>query len=165
MTGTFIKAMMIGGAAAALAAGSPASAKDVIAVGELTCNIKGGSSFILQSTRELLCTFRVRPGDRGEVYEGLIKKFGLDIGVTHNATLAWTVLAPTDVPVYQGLLMGQYVGLAADASIGVGGGANVLIGGSNDAISLQPLSIQGQTGINAAVGVAEVELVPYHEDH
>jgi len=61
--------------------------------------------------------------------------------------------------------MGRYAGVAADASIGVGGGANILIGGSNDAISLQPLSIQGQTGINVALGVAEVELVPYHEDH
>ena len=165
MTGTFIKAILIGGAASALVAGSPASAKDVIAVGALTCSIKGGASSILGSTRELLCTFRVRPGDRGELYEGQIKKFGLDLGVTNNAALAWTVLAPADVPVYQGVLMGRYIGVAADASIGFGGGANVLIGGSNDAISLQPLSIQGETGVSAAVAVAEVELVPYHEDH
>jgi hypothetical protein len=61
--------------------------------------------------------------------------------------------------------MGQYVGVAADASVGVGGGANVLIGGSNGTISLQPLSVQGQTGLNAALAVAEVQLVPFHEDH
>lgn len=70
-----------------------------------------------------------------------------------------------DAPAYQGVLMGRYAGVAADASIGVGGGANVLIGGSNDAISLQPLSLQRQAGVSAALGVAEVELVPFHEDH
>ena len=163
MTGTFIKALMVAGAVTAMAAVSPANAIDAVAVGELTCSVKG--VFIFGSTRELLCTFRVRPEDQGELYEGVIKKFGLDAGITNNAILAWTVLAPADVPVYQGVLMGRYAGVAADASIGVGGGANVLIGGSNDAISLQPLSIQGQTGINVALGVAEVELVPYHEDH
>ena len=74
------------------------------------------------------------------------------------------VLAPTELPVNEGALMGQYVGVAADASVGVGG-ANVLIGGSNGTISLQPLSVQGQTGLNAALLVAEVQLVPFHEDH
>jgi hypothetical protein len=79
--------------------------------------------------------------------------------------MTWVVLAPTDLPVNQGVLMGQYVGVAADASLGVGGGANLLIGGSNNTVSLQPISVQGQTGLNAALGVAEVELVPFHEDH
>jgi Protein of unknown function (DUF992) len=53
--------------------------------------------------------------------------------------------------------------VAADASAGVGGGANVLVGGSNSSISLQPLSVQGQTGLNAAVAIAEVELHPVYE--
>jgi hypothetical protein len=165
MTATFRTAMMIAGVAAAAAGASPAGAKDTVAVGQLTCSIKGGSSFILGSTRELLCTFRVRPEDQGELYEGVIKKFGLDVGKANNTILAWTVLAPADVPAYQGVLMGRYAGVAADASIGVGGGANVLIGGSNDAISLQPVSLQRQAGVSAALGVAEVELVPFHEDH
>lgn len=165
MTRISIKAMTIGGAAIAMIAVSPASARNTVAIGELTCSIKGGVSYLLGSTRELLCTFRARPGDQGELYEGVIKKVGLDVGVTADAFLAWTVLAPADVPVYQGVLMGRYAGIAADASLGVGGGANVLIGGSHDAISLQPVSLQGQLGINAALGVAEVELVPYHEDH
>ena len=38
------------------------------------------------------------------------------------------------------------------------GNANVLVGGSNSSISLQPLSLQGQTGLNLAVGVAALEL-------
>ena len=37
-------------------------------------------------------------------------------------------------------------------------GANVLVGGSDNHISLQPLSIQGMTGLNAAAGIAGLTL-------
>ncbi len=165
MTGTLIKAAMIAGLASAMAAVSPAGANETVAVGHLDCGIRGGVSFIFGSTRELRCVFRSRLNTEGELYEGQIKKYGLDIGMTNNARLTWLVMAPTDLPVSEGALMGHYVGVAADASVGVGGGANVLVGGSNNTISLQPLSVQGQTGLNAALAVAEVELVPFHEDH
>ena len=36
---------------------------------------------------------------------------------------------------------------------------HVLVGGNNRTVSLQPLSVQGQVGINLAVGVTEMELV------
>jgi len=124
--------------------------------------VKGGTSFIVGSTRELRCVFRTGPNDPGERYEGRIEKFGLDIGVTDTTLLGWTVFAPTR-GVEAGALAGRYAGVAADAAIGVGGGANVLIGGSGNAISLQPVSIQGQTGFNAAVAVATVELAPVYE--
>jgi hypothetical protein len=58
------------------------------------------------------------------------------------------------------VLAGSYVGASAEASAGVGAGANLLVGGSNDTISLQPLSVQGQTGINAALAVSELVLDP-----
>jgi Protein of unknown function (DUF992) len=48
--------------------------------------------------------------------------------------------------------------VTAGAAVGVGGNANVLVGGSNSSIALQPLSLQGQTGLNLAVGVAALEL-------
>lgn len=165
MTGTLIKAAMIAGLASAIAAISPAAADESVAVGHLDCGIKGGVSFIFGSTKELRCVFRSRLNTEGELYEGQIKKYGLDLGMTNNARLTWVVLAPTDLPVNEGALMGQYYGVAADASVGLGGGANVLMGGSNNTISLQPLSVQGQTGLNAALAVAQVELVPFHEDH
>ncbi len=165
MTGTFVKAVIIAGVAGAMAAASSARAGETLAIGHLDCGIKGGISFAFQSTRELRCVFRPRLSTDGELYEGQIKKYGLDIGVTDNARMTWVVLAPTELPINQGALMGQYIGVAADASVGVGGGANMLIGGSNGTISLQPLSVQEQTGLNAALAVAEVELVPFHEDH
>ena len=49
-----------------------------------------------------------------------------------------------------------------DHPVGVGVGANALFGGSNSTISLQPLSVQGQTGLSAAAGVAGMDLEPAH---
>lgn len=50
------------------------------------------------------------------------------------------------------------MGASGSASFGLGLGANVLIGGSNRTISLQPLSVEGQVGVNLAVGVARLSL-------
>jgi hypothetical protein len=47
-------------------------------------------------------------------------------------------------------LSGTYGGATASSTFGVGVGANVLVGGSNDTISLQPVSIEGGTGLNIA---------------
>jgi hypothetical protein len=33
------------------------------------------------------------------------------------------------------------------------------VGGSNESITLQPLSIQGQTGLNVAVGIGTMKLI------
>jgi hypothetical protein len=157
-----VKSMIFASAAFAAFAPLAATAQDSIAVGQLVCGVRGGASFIVGSTRELRCLFRASPADDGERYNGTIEKFGLDIGITNNALLTWTVLARTN-RVEAGALTGKYLGVAADASIGVGGGANVLVGGSNGTFSLQPVSVQGQTGLNAALAVASVELFPYEE--
>jgi hypothetical protein len=52
-----------------------------------------------------------------------------------------------------------YVGGSGDIALGVGVGANALIGGSNNSIALQPFSIEGQVGVNLALGVAALTLV------
>jgi hypothetical protein len=57
-------------------------------------------------------------------------------------------------------LAGNYVGASAQATVGAGLGANVLVGGSDRTVALQPLSVQGQTGLNVAAGVADLELRP-----
>jgi hypothetical protein len=87
----------------------------------------------------------------------MISKFGLDLGATTGARMVWIVYAPTAA--YQSL-GGTYAGATAEATFGAGLGANVLIGGSNNTIALQPLSIQGQSGLNLAVGVADLRLGP-----
>jgi hypothetical protein len=59
-----------------------------------------------------------------------------------------------------GALSGTYSGVGAQATAGAGLGANVLVGGTGNAFSLQPVSIQGQTGINVAAGVTTITLLP-----
>ena len=80
-----------------------------------------------------------------------------DIGYTKCGVLVWTVLAPTTSPA-PGSLNGSYGGATASATVGAGVGANVLVGGSGNSISLQPLSIEGNTGLNVAAGVAALTL-------
>ena len=59
---------------------------------------------------------------------------------------------------YAGMLSGTYVGASAEMSVAAGLGANVLVGGSNRSVALQPLSVQGQVGLNIAAGVSSLEL-------
>jgi hypothetical protein len=91
-----------------------------------------------------------------EYYTGSISKLGIDIGVTAGGVMVWLVFAPTNRPT--GALAGSYAGAAAEATIVAGIGANALLGGSNRTVALQPLSLQGQAGLNVAAGVAGLEL-------
>lgn len=130
-----------------------------VEIGSLTCRIDGGASFVFGSTRSLSCKFESARGGQPEYYDGEIKRFGLDLGVTGETVMGWAVFAPSrGMPDYA--LAGTYSGVAADASFGLGGGAKVLVGGSNDTISLQPISLQGQTGVNLALTVARLRLRP-----
>jgi hypothetical protein len=70
--------------------------------------------------------------------------------------MVWLVYAPTNRPA--GALAGSYGGATAEASVVAGVGANVLVGGSNRTVELQPVSLQGQAGLNVAAGVAGIEL-------
>jgi hypothetical protein len=142
-------------AALAAFASSGAQAQARIEVGVLTCTVRGGTGFIVGSTKELRCRFN-KPG-RDEFYHGTISKFGIDIGITQQSAIAWAVLAPTaNLP--PGSLNGSYGGISAEATVGLGVGANALVGGSNKNIILQPLSVQAQQGLNIAAGIAALQL-------
>jgi hypothetical protein len=96
------------------------------------------------------------PEDR---YIATIQKVGLDLGITQETALAWSVFAPT-AQLGPGDLSGNYAGAQGSASLGVGAGGNALVGGSNNSIALQPLSLQGQVGVNIAAGLESLELRP-----
>ena len=132
-----------------------AQAQNRTRAGVLTCNVSGGIGLIVGSQKSTVCTFNTRRG-RNERYVGFIRRFGLDVGVTRRGVLAWAVLSGGSVA--PGSLAGSYVGGAAEATVGAGLGANVLVGGSNRSIALQPLSVQGQAGLNLALGVVDLEL-------
>ena len=143
-------------AVGALALGSPAQAQ-VVKAGVLTCNVAGGFGFVFGSSRSVNCTFAPTGGGPPQQYVGSIDKFGVDIGFTRGGVLIWAVLAPTTSPA-PGALAGSYGGVTASATAVVGAGANLLVGGTGNAISLQPLSIEGTTGLNVAAGVAALTL-------
>lgn len=133
--------------------------KPGVELGMLECTISGGVGMILGSKKELSCSFR--PTDQKfapETYVGTVTKYGLDIGVTGKAVMQWLVLAPNDDIYAPGALAGNYVGASAEASAAVGAGANFLVGGSGQTFTLQPVSVQAQTGLNLAVGVTEFTL-------
>jgi hypothetical protein len=149
------------GAAAALIvslASAQAQQPDRVKVGVLEC--RGGASvgFIVGSVTHLGCVFRAdgMPEDR---YIATIRKVGVDLGITEESALAWGVYAPV-ARLGAGDLSGNYAGAQGSASVGVGLGGNVLIGGSANSIALQPLSVQGQVGLNVAAGLAALELRP-----
>ncbi len=145
--------------AAAIALAAPASAQPGRAkVGVLTCDISAGIGVIIASKKNVACTFTPASSGPSEIYTGSISKFGLDIGGTTGGRMVWTVYAASDAG--HGALAGDYVGASGEATIGVGLGANVLVGGSNRTIALQPVSLQGQTGLNVAVGVTGLTLQP-----
>lgn len=134
----------------------PVQAQDRIQAGSLTCDVSAGIGFIIGSQRSVNCTFQPSGPGPVEYYQGSISKLGVDIGVTAGGVMVWLVFAPTNRPI--GALSGTYVGGAAEATVIAGVGANALVGGSNRTVALQPLSVQGQAGLNIAAGVAGLDL-------
>jgi len=114
-----------------------------VQAGTLTCDISGGIGFIIGSQKALNCS-------------GMITKLGIDLGGTRSGVMVWAVYAPTSRTA--GFLAGTYGGASAEVTVGAGVGANILVGGSSRTVELQPFTVQQQTGINIAAGVAEIEL-------
>lgn len=141
--------------ALALAA-SAANAGAGIKIGLLTCDIDGGVGFVIGSSKAVDCVYKPASGGASEHYEGSIGKLGVDIGITGQSVVAWAVFAPGKVK--RGALQGSYEGVSAEATVVGGVGANVLVGGFDKGINLQPVSIQAQTGLNVAAGVAGLRL-------
>ena len=154
-----LSAIAVVAMAAALALPIPASAQaNRTKVGTLSCDISGGIGLIITSKKDLTCMFTPsQPGPR-EVYVGSITKFGLDLGATAGGEMVWAVYAPSTRKF--GALAGNYGGATAEATVGAGLGANVLVGGSDRTVALQPVSVQGQAGLNVAAGVADLRLRP-----
>lgn len=145
-------------AVALIASLASAGAQERLQVGVLECVGGPNLGYVFGSATQLECVFQ-SGGRRPEPYVALVQRIGLDLGFTQNTGLAWAVYAPTR-RLGRGDLSGSYGGVGANASFGVGVGGNLLVGGSNNAFALQPLSLQGQTGLNATAGIVDVQLRP-----
>jgi hypothetical protein len=151
-----IVAALVGAAAVAVAATIPADAQpNRVQVGTLACSISAGVGLVVASQRNVSCNFQP-DGGPPEAYTGTLTRVGVDVGFTTGGAMVWGVFAGTNR--YAGMLSGTYAGATAEATIAAGLGANVLVGGSNRSVALQPLSVQGQVGLNVAAGVGALEL-------
>ena len=144
---------------ALVASFASANALPPVRAGILQCEGGQNVGFVVGSVTSLECMFQSE-GRRPEPYLATVRRFGLDLGVTEQTRFSWAVNAPTG-RVGHGDLAGNYGGVGANASVGVGGGGNFLVGGPANSYALQPLSVQGQTGLNVAAGIADIELQPF----
>ncbi len=147
---------LAGLALAASVATANAQQPGQVQVGVLECRGGQNVGFVLGSNAHLNCVFQ-SAGGRAEGYVANIRRFGIDLGFTDNTTVQWAIYAPT-TRVPRGGLAGQYGGVGTNASVGVGFGGNFLVGGPNNLYGLQPVSVQGQVGLNVASGIVQLQL-------
>jgi hypothetical protein len=151
-----IAGAVLGTAALATVLSTPADAqRDRVQVGSLECSLSSSIGLVVASQKNVACNYKP-DGGPPEAYVGTMTRIGLDVGITGGGAIIWAVFSGTNR--YAGMLAGTYVGASAEMSIAAGLGANVLVGGSNRSVALQPLSVQGQVGLNIAAGVSSLEL-------
>lgn len=154
-----IRAFAISAAIAAMGTlGSYPAPAETTQAGRLSCDVSSGVGMFLMQKQTMRCMFIPINGGPPEPYYGRIDEFGIALGVVGQGHLIWGVIAPS-AGIPQGALSGTYVGVGAEASAGAGVGANVLVGGTGRAFSLQPVSVEGQTGLNIAGGITTVTLM------
>ena len=151
------KLLMTALVAASVLAPLSAHAAERTRLGTLSCTIEGGIGLLLGSSKKAACEFKHTDGTK-EKYTGKISKLGIDVGITGESFLKWVVFTPAGTEIGEHALAGRYVGISAGGSLGIGLGANALVGGSAKKVGLQPLSVEGGTGLNVAVGVSTLTL-------
>ena len=153
-----LRALTFATMASVCATAYPVAAEPIgVTAGLLNCDVGSGWGMVLGSSRAMSCVYTPTSGGP-QRYVGSIKKFGVDIGYLSSATMLWAVAAPTS-GLAPGALSGDYMGATGSASLGAGVGANVLFGGFQRSVSLQPVSLEGNQGLNVAGGIADVTLV------
>ncbi|WP_213738181.1 DUF992 domain-containing protein [Bradyrhizobium sp. dw_411] len=161
---TTLGVAVLGIAVASLVASvATANALPPVRAGILQCEGGQNIGFVVGSVTSLECVFQSE-GRRPEPYIATVHRYGVDLGFTDQTKFSWAVSAPSG-QIQRGELAGNYGGVGANASVGVGFGGNFLVGGAQNSYGLQPLSVQGQTGLNVAAGIADIELVPVRIGH
>jgi hypothetical protein len=100
-----------------------------------------------------------RNGRRVEPYVAQIRRFGFDVGYTDRWVMAWEVWGPAP-RVAPGGIAGSYAGAGASASVGPGAASNQMVGGAGGSLTLVPLEVNGQQGVNLAFGFEGMDIRP-----
>jgi hypothetical protein len=133
------------------------NANSRIFIGSLTCNVAGGTGYVLGSSKSLDCVFLSKDGVQSAQYTGTINKVGIDIGYTKAVHTIWRVYSlgsdrgPRD-------LAGTYVGEQGTVAAGGQAGGNWIYGGPNAEIGMLASGIVQDAGYNLATGIAEMSL-------
>ena len=141
---------------------SDSRADSGIRVGVLSCDSVPGSrvDLIVYSKVDVACTFSTPQGVehyRGETGIGL----GFDLNWSRQEEIVFAVLmASSDTSIGSHALAGRYYGVKASATVGVGVGAAVLAGGGDRNVSLEPIAVEGSSGLGAAAGVVYLVIEP-----
>lgn len=132
------------------------AAPEGVKVGVLTCQVESGWGYVLGSSKNIDCDYHPNQGENDR-YVGSMSKLGVDIGYTDHGVIVWDVVAPTS-DTRPGALQGGYAGATASATVGAGVGANVMLGGFDKSIALQPVSVEGNTGLDVSAGIGAMRL-------
>jgi len=127
--------------------------------GILECRGGQNVGFVVGSVTSLECVFQGE-GRRPEPYIATVRRYGpgyrlhrsdpVFLGGERTDHQDWTRRPSPAITVAS----------APTHRSGLGGGGNFLVGGPQNSYALQPISVQGQTGLNVAAGVADIELQP-----
>jgi hypothetical protein len=127
-------------------------------VGALTCDVAGGTGYLIASSRKMDCVFEPMSGGR-QAYEGELRGFGLELGYTKPMKMLWKVYTvgsnkgPTAVA---GTFVGEAGGVTVDRSMA----GDWLYGGQDGAAAMVGttyFAASGQ-GYELEYAVAEVHL-------
>ena len=124
-------------------------------LGVLTCDVEGGWGAFIGSQKEVTCTFTKTNGRTTE-YVGNISRLGVDVGYLGNRKIVWAVVGVGKNT--EANLSGSYIGASASATAIVGIGANALVGGMKNGIVLNPVSVEGTTGVAVSAGITSLVL-------
>lgn len=127
-------------------------------VGVLECALSGNPARVIVENQAVDCVYQDdAEGGRPVHYVGRLTKVGANLSVNGRGDILWIVAAATN-QLGPGALEGVYAGPEASVKLGVGGGGAVLIGGSNNTVSLQPLTVEGGQGLGVTAGIERLEL-------
>lgn len=154
-TTAFKRIAPLAGVALALSVAAPAWSNAQIGI--LKCDTSIGIGEILVRKQHMTCVFTRSDGST-ENYTGTVHEYGLELGSVKEGHLAWAVVAGTPMK-GAGLLAGKYAGADAAVAAGLGLGADVLVGSTGETLALQPIAVEGLSGISLSAGVEQLELV------
>jgi hypothetical protein len=126
-------------------------------IGALTCDIAGGSGYLIAGSREARCIYSPEKGEQ-EAYKATIRNLGLDLGETRPMSLVWKVFS-LDTRPRQDVLAGQFVGETAAITTGQHSGGNWLYGGDGQTILQETATFLGEnSGFSIQYGAFNMQL-------